>query len=126
MPAKIMNLSSQQGIAPSFGVDLDDVVSLIGEHMAWVIALQPLQHIRRRRIQLPVKARPAQHCAHQGYVAIDCAGFNPLCTVSPHMVKPLAVYVPGMAASRSISSTALAKAACMGAWRLEKTSASAR
>ena len=58
VPPKIMNSSPRQGITSCLGVDLDDGISLIGEHMAWVVALSPLQHIFRRLIQRH-RMRPA-------------------------------------------------------------------
>ena len=45
MPAEIMYFSPQQRIAPSLGVYLDDGVFLIGEHVARVVTLPPLQNI---------------------------------------------------------------------------------
>ena len=53
-----MNSRPQQRIAPSLSVELDDGVSLKGEHMAWVVALPPLQHIQRSLIQRH-RMRPA-------------------------------------------------------------------
>ena len=58
MPAKIMNPRPQQRIAPSLGIDLNDWISLMGEHMVWVIALPLLQHIHRSLIQRH-RMRPA-------------------------------------------------------------------
>ena|GEM_PF-3240412 len=58
MPAKILNSSSLQGVAPRLGVDLDNWISLIRENMGRVIALPPFQHFHCGLIER-YRVRPA-------------------------------------------------------------------
>ena len=51
-----MDSSAAKRIAPCLGVDLDNRISFIREHIAWVVALPPLQYaqcslIQRYRVQ---------------------------------------------------------------------------
>ena len=45
MPPEIMNLCTKQRIAPYLGIDLDDGILFVGEHVTWVVAVPLLQHI---------------------------------------------------------------------------------
>ena len=45
VPPEIIDSCPQQRIAPCLGIDLDDGILFVGEHVTWVVAVPLLQHI---------------------------------------------------------------------------------